>query len=256
MSNNLKAKVRDWLSDKVDAVGFAPVDRFGDAPEKHHPDKICKDARTVVVFGKAVPQGILHSPEYNLYALHRAYHTAYMVLDDLALDLATWIESQGSHLAVPMPSYAPMVFHGMEPWGVLSLKHAAVCAGLGAFGRSGQMYSPRYGGLLRLGGVVTNADLPGDPMIEEDPCPPKCNACQKACPSDAFDDEGNFNKMTCLTHTIKHAIYPLAFRDKEGLKHIERVINTAGYNYWLNCDECLKVCPSNRPKKSSEDASH
>jgi epoxyqueuosine reductase QueG len=30
------------------------------------------------------------------------------------------------------------------------------------------------------------------------------------------------------------------------LKNIERVINTAGHNYWIDCDECLKVCPLNK----------
>jgi epoxyqueuosine reductase QueG len=52
--------------------------------------------------------------------------------------------------------------------------------------------------------------------------------------------------MTCLGHTIKHAIYPLALNSEAGLKKIERVINTAGHNYWIDCDECLKVCPLNK----------
>ena len=47
---------------------------------------------------------------------------------------------------------------------------------------------------------------------------------------------------------IKHATYPLALKDEIGRKHIERIINTAGYNYWLACDECLKVCPLNKNK--------
>ena len=51
-----------------------------------------------------------------------------------------------------------------------------------------------------------------------------------------------------MRYTIKHAMYPLAFKDEIGLKHIERVINTAGYNYWLACDECLKVCPLNKKR--------
>jgi len=248
MEKNLNAKMKEWLNGKVDAIGFAPVNRFEDAPEKHHPSRICKDARTVIVFGKAVPQGMLHSPDYNLHILHRTYHSTYMILDDLSLDLANRIESQGNHLAVPVPSYAPMVFHGREPWGILSLKHAAVRAGLGVFGRSDQMYHPSYGSLLRLGAVVTNAELPGDPIIKDDPCPPKCNNCHKACPSGAYNEGGRFNKLTCLVYTIKHAIYPLALRGEEGFKHIERVINTAGYNYWVKCDECLKVCPINHPK--------
>ena len=81
-----------------------------------------------------------------------------------------------------------MVFHGMEPWGILSLKHAAVKAGLGMFGRSGQVYHPRYGSLLRFGAVVTDAELPGDPLLEKDPCPPKCNVCRTSCPAGAFDE--------------------------------------------------------------------
>lgn len=65
-------------------------------------------------------------------------------------------------------------------------------------------------------------------------------------PSNTFDDGGKFNAMTCVQYSIKHAIYPLALKDEKGLKYLERVINTAGYNYWLACDECIKVCPNNR----------
>ncbi len=248
MNEELKKSIVEQLGARINDVGFAPVNRFEDAPQKHHPARVCKDAKTVIVFGKTVPRGILRSPDYNLYALHRSYHTVYKHLDEVSLELCNFIEAQGGYLAVPIPSYAPMVFHGMQPWGVLSLKHAAAYAGLGAFGRSGQMYHPQYGSLLRLGAVVTNAELPGDPMVEEDPCPPKCNACHKVCPSGAFAGEARFDKMICLRYTIKHAIYPLALKDEIGLKHIERVINTAGYNYWLACDECLKVCPINKEK--------
>jgi len=246
MRSSLKESIIRHLDDRVSAVGFAPVERFADTPEKHHPAGVCKGAKTVIVFGIQVPRGILESPDYNLHSLHRSYHTVYRQLDEISLGVCNLIESQGPFSAVMVPSYAPMVFHGFEPWGLISLKHAAVLAGLGAFGRSGQMYHPTYGSRLRLAAVVTNAELPGDPVIDEEPCPPKCRACQKICPAGAFTADGAFRKMTCLAHTIKHAIYPLALKDAVGLKHIERVINTAGYDYWLDCDECLKVCPNNR----------
>ncbi len=246
MQNDLKATITHYLEDRVSAVGFAPVARFGDAPEAHHPAAVCKNAQTVIVLGIEVPRGVLTSPGYNLHTLHRAYHTVYRQLDEISLGLCNFIESQGRHHAVMIPSYAPMAFHGAEPWGLISLKHAAVRAGLGAFGRSGQMYHPTFGSRLRLAAVVTEAAIPGDPLIESDPCPPKCRACQQSCPAGAFAPEGRFEKMKCLGHTIKHAIYPLALKDANGLKHIERVINTAGYDYWLACDECLKMCPNNR----------
>lgn len=246
MSDELRQAILHHLEDRVSAVGFAPVERFAEAPEKHHPANVCKGAQTVIVFGIQVPRGIFRSPDYNLYGLHRSYHTVYRQLDEINLGLCNFIETQGRHTAVMVPSYAPMVFHKFEPWGLLSLKHAAVQAGLGAFGRSGQMYHPTHGARLRLAAVVTDAELPGDPVIDQDPCPKKCRACQQSCPAGAFADNGDFQKMTCLPHTIKHAIYPLALKGENARQHIERVVNTAGYDYWLDCNECVKVCPNNR----------
>lgn len=246
MTAALREAIVRHLQERASVIGFAPVERFTEAPEKHHPGNLCKDARTVVVFGIQVPRGIFRSPDYNLYGLHRSYHTVYRQLDEISLGLCNFIETQGRHTAVMVPSYAPMVFHQFEPWGLLSLKHAAVLAGLGAFGRSGQMYHPTYGARLRLAAVVTDAEMPGDPVMDEDPCPKKCRACQQSCPAGAFDADGDFHKMTCLPHTIKHAIYPLALKGENAGQHIERVVNTAGYDYWLDCDECVKVCPNNR----------
>jgi epoxyqueuosine reductase QueG len=249
MDDGLKRFIVGWLEGRVEAVGFAPVDRFHEAPEAHHPSRICKDAKSVIVFGRTVPRGVLSSPDYGLYLLHRSYHSVYPYLDEVGMDLANRIEAEG-HLAVQLPSYAPLVYHGMEPWGILSLKHSAVLAGLGAFGRSGMVYHPRYGSLLRLGAVVTDAEMPGDPMILDDPCPSKCHACQKVCPARAFQD-GSFQKLQCMTYTIRHGIYPLALRDEVGRKNLETIINTAGYNYWIKCNGCLNVCPINQKKGSS-----
>ncbi|MDM8523041.1 hypothetical protein QUF80_06665 [Desulfococcaceae bacterium HSG8] len=248
MNEELRNSIAAYLADRVTTFGFAPVERFDKAPEAHHPEIICNGAKTVVVFAITVPRGVFRSPRYQLHAMHRSYHTIYGRLDDIALDVCNFIEATGDALAVPIPSYAPMVFHGMEPWGLLSLKHAAVNAGLGAFGRNGLVHHPVYGTLLRIGAVVTSADLPGDRIRDDFPCPGKCGVCHSSCPSGAFDDEGTFAKLTCLKHTIKHAIYPITLKDEQGLRNIERVINTAGYNYWLECNKCLGNCPNNRLK--------
>ncbi len=247
MGGDLERKLSRWLRKRVDAFGFAPVERFADAPEEHHPARICRDAATVVVYGSAVPRGVLSSPGYVLHLLQRGYHSAYAYLDQVSMLLATFLEAEG-HRAVVIPSYAPLVFHGLEPWGILSLKHAAALAGLGAFGRSGLVFHPRFGAMLRLGAVVTSAPLPGSAPADWTPCPRGCNACAASCPVDALQGT-SFQKMACLGHTVKHGIYHLALGDAEGLKRIEMIINTAGYNYWLACDECVKVCPLNRRKR-------
>jgi len=82
MSVELKKMVAEQFSPRLSAIGFAPVDRFDGAPEKHNPDNACKDAQTVIVFGITVSQGMLRSPDYNLHLLHRSYHTVYKHLDE------------------------------------------------------------------------------------------------------------------------------------------------------------------------------
>ena len=250
----MKREIVERFGGMVDAIGFAAADRFENGPEEHRPDTICKNARTVIVFGKAVPRGMLHSPKYGLYIMHRSYHSMYPYLDDISLAMSNWIEARGRHLAVTITSYAPLVFHGREPWGLLSVKHAAVNAGLGRLGKNGLLHHPTHGTLLRLAAVVTDAEIPSDPVLTGSPCPDDCHACLKACPAKAFDEGGSFQKMTCMAHTIKHAIYPIAFEKPEGVKQIERVVNTAGHNYWLACHTCLKACPSNRRGGDEDEA--
>ncbi|MFP4476082.1 MAG: hypothetical protein ACLFOY_11045 [Desulfatibacillaceae bacterium] len=244
MSSLTQQSVADFLAPRVTLTGFASPDQFDDAPGGHHPGDILHGAATVVVYGIAVPRGILHSPQRSLYALHRSYHSVYPLLDEISLSLANHLEQAGE-LAVPAPSYAPMVFHEAEPWGVLSLKHSAVKAGLGAFGHNQLVHHPDYGTMLRFGAVVTTADLGTSPTMDYEPCPEGCTLCMDACPSESIGEDG-FMKMKCLGHTIKHAIYPLALNSPDAVRHIERVVNTAGYNYWLKCHECLTVCPSNQ----------
>lgn len=248
MDRALKEEIGGYLEKRVAAMGCAPIERFDKAPEGHHPKDLCRQAQTVIVYGIRVPRGMLRSPRYELYALHRSYHSVYPLLDEISLELCNLIESLSDEQAVPVPSFGPLVYEGLEPWGLLSLKHAAVQAGLGSFGRNGLMHHPRHGTLLRLGAVVTSARLAGDPLNERDPCPSDCQACVKACPLGAIKDNGTFDKMACNAKMIKHAIYPVALDRNNVGKYIERVTNTAGYNYWLKCNACLKVCPNNRPK--------
>ncbi len=138
MSGDLKHAISEFLAPQAAACGFAPVDRFSAAPEAHHPARICQNAATVIVFGILMPRGVLRSPEYNLYALHRCYHTAYMRLDEISIALCNYLESQGKYLAVPVPSYAPMVFHKSEPWGHPLLKTCHLSPDPANQGRSGK----------------------------------------------------------------------------------------------------------------------
>ncbi|MHB8781171.1 MAG: 4Fe-4S binding protein [Candidatus Geothermincolia bacterium] len=231
------------LESKVDAWGCAPVDRFAKAPERHHPCNVLPGARSVIVTARKVPRGCFDSPEFEAHFLHRSYHTVYPYLDQLGFDIALELEKAGEK-AVQVPSFAPLAREADGSWGIISLKHAAQAAGLGSFGHCGLLYHPEHGAMLRFGAVITTAELDAGPILEYEPCEESCRACEDACPADAFVD-GEFVKGKCQAYSIRHPIYPLVLKEEWGMANLELVINTAGYNYWVGCAECLKACPAN-----------
>lgn len=64
-----------------------------------------------------------------------------------------------------------------------SHRYAAVAAGVGRLGWSGNLMTKEYGALVELGSVITNAELPPDSPIpdEEHPCD-RCKMCTAVCP--------------------------------------------------------------------------
>jgi epoxyqueuosine reductase len=63
-----------------------------------------------------------------------------------------------------------------------SLRYAAVAAGIGSLGWSGNVLAPQYGARVVLGAVITNAVIEADPMLEENLCD-GCRICVKVCQS-------------------------------------------------------------------------
>ena len=71
------------------------------------------------------------------------------------------------------------VAKGLIP--AFSHRYAAVAAGLGAIGWSGNVMTPEYGARVYLSSVITDAELEPDRPLEENPCN-RCNIYLKACP--------------------------------------------------------------------------
>jgi epoxyqueuosine reductase len=170
----------------ADVCGIASVDRFQDAPAGYHPVDILSNAMSVIVFGKQFPAGSFLSKSLAPYTLAR--NQLILFNDTLAMELSFRIEKEG-YTAVPLPSSEPYEYWNTEQRhgrGILSLKHAAVLAGLGGIGKNTLLINEKYGNRLWLGGVLTNASLEPD-MPAENPCPVQCSICVDACPQSALD---------------------------------------------------------------------
>jgi Pyruvate/2-oxoacid:ferredoxin oxidoreductase delta subunit len=99
-------------------------------------------------------------------------------------------------MSVP-PSY-PLDLSPQNPRSVadVSLRHAAVAAGLGVFGRHNLVIHPRLGPRVLFMAVMTDLAIPSDPTVTEELCT-KCNICVESCPASALDVEGQTDFGKC-----------------------------------------------------------
>ncbi|MBU0715274.1 MAG: hypothetical protein KJ964_07955 [Verrucomicrobia bacterium] len=186
-SNEIKEELRSYaLKNGADMLGFANIDRFNDAPEEYHPRNIYPKVKTVVVMGIRVLRGLMESLDNNCYIPYNAHGYGGIneqFMRDLKQKVACWLEDHGcSGVPVIQWTGAPH----QEP--IMCHRTAAVAAGLGEFGWSKVFLSKRFGPLQRFGIVLTDADLPSDPLQLDNLCD-KCMACARACPGKAISNK-------------------------------------------------------------------
>ena len=139
--------------------------------------------------------------------------------------------------------------------GDVSLRHAAIAAGLGNFGRHNLVIHPKMGSRVVFTAAITNLDLPSDSPISEKLCT-DCNACVENCPVGALIEEGKTDDMKCLKNSQPYGIggsirfwAKFAESTTEDQKKMVKDVNFwrlyqaafIGFQYF--CFNCIKSCP-------------
>jgi epoxyqueuosine reductase QueG len=124
-------------------------------------------------------------------------------LDRIAYYGALEIERNFHGLAVPVPCDGPYEYwdsEKMEGRGQISMRHAAVAAGLGTLGKNTLLLNEKFGNTLNIGAVLTDIELPSDDLAESI-CQANCRLCLDSCPAGALDG-ASANQKLCRMNTL------------------------------------------------------
>ena len=207
--------------------GIAPIERFNGAPAGFHPAEVITGCQSVIVLALPFPASTLTASSQALYTFVR--NQLVSMMDSITFQLAVELEAMGK-CAVAIPSSDPYDYwdetrrHGQ---GVISLKHAAVQAGLGKMGKNTLLLHHQLGNMLWLGAVLVEEKIEPDPLTTYETCLPDCRICLDACPVKALDG-ATIVQRKCREISGKY---------------------TDGGGYVYACNICRKVCPNHRGMK-------
>jgi epoxyqueuosine reductase QueG len=121
--------------------------------------------------------------------------------------LVRMLERTHGARAMSVPASYPMEMSRRTKGAVgeFSLRHAAVAAGLGAFGRHNLVVHPRFGSRVVFTAVLTDLDLPPDPPFEGSLCS-DCGLCVQSCPGAALSEAGKTDVLKCLKNSQPYGL--------------------------------------------------
>lgn len=181
----------------VEVVGVAPVSRFKGAPERMHPLNIFPDCKSVISIVQPIPRstyrGITEGTHWNNYTYY-AYNRLNTLFRPIVTDeLSRFIEDHG-YEAVPVypgvaesyPEHPDPVPGRPAPEVNINVRIAAMACGLGEIGWSKVFLHPVFGPRVRIGTILTDAELEPDPLIKPGTICKRCMRCVPTCPGNAI----------------------------------------------------------------------
>jgi epoxyqueuosine reductase len=243
------------LSNGADVVGFAAAE---DYRSERTPDlkTILPGVRSMIVLGFRELDGSLASDSGRISmhgrigqmesCAHSTFRTAKAIENKYRVKAAPIMISYPLNMAGPHRGLVADV----------SLRHAAVAAGLGAFGRHNLVISPLFGSRVIFTAILTDVPMVSDPPVTEVLCS-QCGLCVESCPAHALDKEGRTEDLKCLRNSQPFGIggainfmkkflgaSPEEQKTLIGDPQFLSLYQASFIGFQYECFRCMAVCPA------------
>ena len=241
------------MSEKVDLVGIARVEDIELAYPPRPAQDLLPGAKTAVVLAGAVLWGALNCPRGTKGAIKDA-QVAYDRLQNAAAAVGRFLEGKGFAGYFPPASMPTDAFkHKSTTYFAAEWSHrqAAIAARMGVKGRNNLLITPQFGPRVRLGSMLTTAEIePTKYKLPKDLCN-DCMKCVEICPVNALSDDPNriprLNQPLCKNH------YARPYMDRNTWQTVKNMFTVECFavngvqvlmeGYHFSCAECQRVCP-------------
>ena len=240
----------------VDLIGIAPVDSI----ELGHPARPAEDllpgARTSITFAASLLWGALNCPRGTKGAV-KDTQLAYERIEGASAAVGRFLESRGeASYIIPASLPVDTIRHNGASYYAAEWSHrqAAIAAGLGVKGLNNLLITPEFGPYIRLGGILTRAEIPTTRReLPDDPCS-RCEKCIKACPVGALNPDPDavprLNQAKCKSRYIRPFLHETRWKTIKSLFTTPGIgslgVQVVMEGYYFSCAECMRVCTKGR----------
>ena len=250
----MKEKIREFaLAVGADDVGFAAAADY-DSPMSPALDSIFPGVKSLIVIAY---RELATCESESLQVAMNGRLDLMEFSRSISYQVGRFVQSKCGAKAMTVPISYPlqMTRETGGAVGEVSLRHAALAAGLGTFGRNNLILHPKLGSRVLFTAILSDLEFESDPHVEESLCD-DCQLCVQACPASALDDEGKTHVMKCIKNSQP---YGIGGAIKFGMKYAEAVpdekkemlsdphfwklyqASMIGFQYF--CWNCMKECP-------------
>jgi epoxyqueuosine reductase QueG len=258
-SKNLTEELKSYGIDSgLDLIGICTVDSLPAIDMLDHQKNIkhvLPSTKSVIVGASRMLPAAVESSSRNIRFSHYSTMALYQELGRISYRICKLLDDKGFR-AVAVPTFLPIDMH--HNYGIVadvSLRHAAVEAGLGTLGTNRLLLTDEYGPRVRLMAILTDAPLEVDMKSDSSHCD-GCELCVEHCPAEAISTDGTVDIRKCSRVVLRYAL-PGLVQFTRGLigasrKELKDAFRGAEFaEYWQNlttgvfysCAECVSVCP-------------